>query len=459
MHRTKAGEGRSSPFSRETFLPHLTGELPTLIGTTAREVTFILQRQETGWSADLSTSLEKEPPLHARTIPSMRDGSAAETHRQVLDASRRIARLMSVPRGGRAALVARVSLDDARIVDWEPERLHASGDGLALSASESEVPLLVAALLPFTRGFGERTLSLSMKGEHRNGESLPRWSLEEARVLEPAPPPSSVADIHQEYRAIHESILTQFQEQTREYAVLAAGFTLEQLAYSLVGGLALKGGWVLVGKGAPTVLSFLSKGGRGAVLWFRNLLVRTPTADRELLVRLWMKAETQGLKALTEVEKQELRALMIRMEKVLETPLDDTAKNRLWAWAREEYFSLYHPQFAKLLGEAGLRAYEVHHLYPMRYAHLFPKLDINGRANLVGLHVDVHRSVNAVWLSLGRAAQRMKPQDVTQVVETINHHYSRWFHKVYNPADAAALANAQRAALGEVAALKALLVP
>ncbi|WP_224372719.1 hypothetical protein [Hyalangium versicolor] len=281
----------------------------------------------------------------------------------------------------------------------------------------------------------------------------------EARVLEPLPPPPEVADISQEYRAIHEHIIHEFQEQTREYAVMAAGFTLEQIAYSIVGGLALKGAWVIVGKGAPTVISFLSRGGRGAVLWFRNLLVRTPAADRELLVRLWMKTETQGLKALTEVEKQELRALMGRMEKVLETPLDDTAKNRLWAWAREEYFSVYNPQLAKLLGEEGLRAYEVHHLYPMRYAHLFPKLDLNGKANLVGLHVDVHRSVNSVWLSLGRTAQRMKPEDVTRVVEIINHHYARWFHKVYNPADGAALASAQRAALGEVASLKALLAP
>jgi hypothetical protein len=366
---------------------------------------------------------------------------------------------MTVPRGGHAELAARVLLDDTRIESWEPANLDSSGDGPTLMASEDAVRLLVTVLLPFTRGMGERTVVLSLEGTHQHGEATPRWRVTAAQVMEPPPLPAEVADIHREYRMLHEHILTEFQKQTREYAVLVASFTLEQIAYSIVGGMALKGAWVLIGKGAPTVFAFLSRGGRGAVLWFRNLLVRTPAADRELLLRLWTKSETQGLKALTEVEKRELQALMARLEKTLEQPLDDYAKRRLWTWSREEYFSLHNPQLAKVLGEQGLAIYEVHHRIPMRYVHLFPKLDFNGKANLVGLHQKVHRSINAVWASLEGVSNRMKPQDIKRVVEIINRHYSRWFDKVYDPQDAPALAKAAQAALAEVAELKALLAP
>jgi hypothetical protein len=51
----------------------------------------------------------------------------------------------------------------------------------------------------------------------------------------------------------------------------------------------------------------------------------------------------------------------------------------------------------------------------------------------------------------------MTSRDVTKVVEIINRHYSRWFHKVYATDDALALDRAKRAALSEVAELKVLL--
>jgi hypothetical protein len=51
----------------------------------------------------------------------------------------------------------------------------------------------------------------------------------------------------------------------------------------------------------------------------------------------------------------------------------------------------------------------------------------------------------------------MKAHDVTRVVEIVERHDGRWFHKVYEPTDAAALLNAKQAALSEVAQIKALL--
>jgi hypothetical protein len=51
----------------------------------------------------------------------------------------------------------------------------------------------------------------------------------------------------------------------------------------------------------------------------------------------------------------------------------------------------------------------------------------------------------------------MKSDDITRVVEIINRHYGRWFDTMYDTRQAAALANAEQAALAEVAQLKALL--
>jgi hypothetical protein len=95
----------------------------------------------------------------------------------------------------------------------------------------------------------------------------------------------------------------------------------------------------------------------------------------------------------------------------------------------------------------------------MQYAHLFPKIDINGKANLAGVHREVHSNISAVWKSLGRASERMKPKDVTQAMEIIQRHYGRWFDQIYDPADAPALAKATQAALREIAELKASLLP
>ncbi len=457
FHRTEQGEGATAPISREAFLKRLSHELPTLVGSEPREVTLVLEREETRWSADLDRSSRDTPPAQARTLPSSRVGTSQQTYQQVLETARRLARLMTVTRGGSAQLQAEVSLDDYRLTGFEPGEVKSSGDGPALAAPEEAVTALVAALLPFTHGLGERTIRLTLMGVHRHGEARPRWYTLAARTLESLPLPPEVADIVQEYRLLHEFIIVEFQEQSREYAVMAAGFTLEQLAYSIVGGLLLKGAAVLFSKVAPIITAVLTRGGRDAVSWFRTLLARTPQKERELLQQLWMKAETQGIQSLTEAEKQQFRALMGHLEKVLETPLDKRAALTLRRWARQEYFERHNLQLAKLLGPNGLSEYEVHHICPLQYTHLFPKLDINGKANLAGVHVDVHRSISAVWSSLGQAETRMKPQDVTRVVDIINRHYGRWLHKVYSPENALALAHAKQAALREVAELKALL--
>lgn len=459
LHNTQTGEESSAPISRGAFLPSLARELPTLLGTSPREVTLELKRQERGWKAELDKSSREEPPLSARTIPSVRSGVSRLTHQQVVDTARGLSQLMAVPRGGSTELTALVSLEDSRILSWEPKDLDSSGGGPALAAGEEAVNLVAAVLLPFTQGLGERTVSLSLQAEHAPGEARPRWRIIAAHLLEPPALRPQVVDIYAEYKRLHESIILGFQNEARETAVLAAGFTLEQIAYSIVGGLALKGAWVLIGKGAPTILFFLSQGGKAAVRWFRALLVRAPAAEREALLRLWTKAEAQGINALTAAEKQQFQALMNRLEKVLESPVGADAKDELRRWSREAYFKLYNPEFASLLGKEGLKTYQVHHLCPLEYAHLFPKLDITGKANLAGLHESVHYSISRIWGSLRPVAGRMKARDVEGVMEAINRHYRRWFDSVYEPKDAAALARAEQSVLSEITQLKALLSP
>jgi hypothetical protein len=459
LQRTEQGEEPTAPISRGAFLPRLSRELPTLLGTSPKEVTLTLEREETGWSADLDTSTRDTPPAQARQLPSTRRGAPEHNFQQVLETARRIARLMVVPQGGSTRLTLELSLEDPRIQSWEPEEVDTSGGGQELAASEAEVSLLVRALLPFTEGLGERTVLLRLEGEHRPGDSRPRWSLVEARTLEPPSPPPQVADFHKEYRALHEYIILEFQEQASEEAIRAASFSLEQVALAIVGGFLIKRAAVLVEVAAPRVVAFLAQGGTSAVRWFRNLLVRAPPADRELLRQLWMKVETQGLHSLTTSEKQQLRAVMGRLDKLLDTPLDATAKKRLWEWSREEYFELHNPQFARVLGK-NIGEYEVHHLCPMQYAHLFPKLDINGKVNLVGVHRDVHRSITTAWNSLRSVSTHMKSQDVDRAVEIVNRHYGRWFERVFDPKrDSSALIKANQAAMGELTELKAMLTP
>jgi hypothetical protein len=48
----------------------------------------------------------------------------------------------------------------------------------------------------------------------------------------------------------------------------------------------------------------------------------------------------------------------------------------------------------------------------------------------VGVHQDVHQGVTAIWNTLRQDKGRMKAHDVTRVVEIVDRHYSRWFHKV-----------------------------
>ncbi len=456
FQRVEEGEGRGAPVDRDTFVRGFARNLPTLLGSQAREVVLTLERGETRWSLSLDSESKDRAPAEARTLPLLRPGVTPDTYQQVMATARAMAQVMEVPAGGRATLVAEVMLEDERVTGWELKRLEVSGDGRRQPATEQAVSAALNALLPFTSGLGARTVRLEWEGTHRRDEQRPRWSVVEAGTLRPPPPPEELEDIAGEYRAMHERILREWRGETREAAVMMAGFTTEQLAWWVVGGFLTKRVLVLFKAVAPTLTSVLSKGGTHAVRWFRTLLIRMSPAEKATLQRLWLKAETRGLDALTAAERAEFRALMGRLEQLLHTPISggDGVKNSLRRWARTEYFQFHNPQLAQALGKNLLKTYDVHHKIPLEYAHLFPRLDINARTNLAGVSNFVHESINTVWTAVRPASRRITPEEVQKIAAIIDKHYGRWFDVVYNPGQSApALVRAEQAALREVRTL------
>jgi hypothetical protein len=452
FRREEEGRGARLPVNRGTLTRDFAHNLPTLLGTQAREVTLTLERRKEGWAAALDLESREASPAEARTLPAPRPGTPRDTYQQLVTLARAMARALEVPERGHAKLQAEVNLEDARVTGWEPGDLALTGDGPRRPATQQAVSTVINALLPFTNGLGARTVRLKLEGTHPPGAHAPRWEVVDAETLRPPPPPEELEDFASEYRAMHERILWEWREETRDSAVLLAGFTAEQLAWWLVGGFVTQRAVVLFKAAAPTVASVLSKGGTHAVRWFRALLIRMSPAERATLQRLWLKAEAQGIEALTAAEKAEFRALMGRLEKLIHTPVEGGyTKDSLRGWARKEYFEVHNPKLAKALGEELIERYDVHHILPLEYAHLFPKMDINAKANLVGLAKPVHESIGAVWTQARRASQRITPREVEKVARIIDKHYSRWFDKVYDSSkSASALARAEQTALAEV---------
>lgn len=456
FRREAEGRGSGLPMNRSPFTRDFARGLPTLLGSQAREVILTLERRKEGWATALDLEAKDTPPDEARTLSVLKPGIPQDTYQQLVVVARAMTRALEVPTGGRAVLQAEVTLEDARVMGWEPGALTTSGDAPRQPATQQAVSSLINALLPFTNGLGARTVRLEVEGMDPPGEPPPRWEVVEAETLRPAPPPEELEDFASEYRAMHERILREWREETRDSAVLLAGFTAEQLAWWLVGGFVTQRAFVLFKAAAPTVTSVLSKGGTHAVRWFRALLIRMSPAERATLQRLWLKAEAQGIEALTAAERAEFRALMGRLEKLIHTPIGnrDNAKAALREWARTEYFQVHNPQLAKALGKDLLKRYDVHHKIPLEYAHLFPKLDINATGNLTGIARPVHESINAVWTAVRQVSHRIDADEVSGVAAIINKHYGRWFDRVTHAGRASqSVAQAEQAALKEVRAL------
>jgi hypothetical protein len=200
------------------------------------------------------------------------------------------------------------------------------------------------------------------------------------------------------------------------------------------------------------VMRVVSREGAAGVRWFRTQLVRAGRKDQESLRRLFAKVETQGFESLSAAERGELTQLLRRMEQSLTVKLDNDAKNALRAKAKKDFFDVFHPELAGILKYPNGRPYDVHHLIPLEYSHLFPKLDINASTNLVAVGQPVHQGINKVWTAfrtkLGSSAT---PEQVQRMEDITRRHFGRWFNKVHaSPDPTPELDRATAAALEDV---------
>lgn len=119
----------------------------------------------------------------------------------------------------------------------------------------------------------------------------------------------------------------------------------------------------------------MTKGGTYAVGWFRSLFARALLAEKQAFARLMAKAETQGLEALSAVERTEFQACLSRLEGLINSRLSTEAKEELRRLARNDFAKAFPRVAEELRRQVG--QFHVHHRIPLDFAHLFPLRDIN----------------------------------------------------------------------------------
>jgi len=451
--RTTSGETTGQPVDRESFVNGLRELLTVLTDSRTGALVFTLRRERHHWQVGYEATSMQEP-LETRPQPTRRTGYPAETLSAAQTAAREVTRLLLVPAGASARLMVDVELEDDRLIGWEPGPYQAHAGGRVRPAASQAVDAFTPALLPFTRGLGPRTVRLELVGTHEGTSDTSRWQVVRAETLRAEPPDEAVTDVLREYRQFHAEIFRRYREEMVDSVVLAGTFTLEQIALTVVGGLIGKGLHVTFEAAAPTLVKMFARGGTGAVQWFRTQLVRAGRTDQELLRRLWTKVETEGFGALSAAERHELTGLLGRMEQTLTKQLGPSEVKQLRKYAREDYFQKFHPGFAEALGTDLVSLYEVHHRTPMEFAHLFPMLDINGKANLAGVARPVHQGINKVWNAFRPPpGTGVTTEQIEQMVGLVDRHFGRWYDTVYDTTGSAALEAAERAALAEVSAM------
>ncbi|HYO54454.1 hypothetical protein, partial [Archangium sp.] len=344
-------------------------------------------------------------------------------------------------------------------VSTKPGQAHyqAESGGRARPADARAAQSLTLAVLPFTRGLGPRTLRVDLSGRHEGASATSHWRVERVETLRPEPADEAVEDVLREYRMLHAGIFHRYREEMVDTVKLAGAFTLEQVALCVIGGLVGKGLHVAYEALAPTVMRVVKRGGVAGMRWLRTQLVRAGRKDQELLRRLFVKVETEGFESLSAAERNELTQLLRRMEQSLTVKVDGHAKTALRAKAKDDFYDVFHPELAGVLREAGGARYDVHHLIPLEYAHLFPELDINAAVYLKALGKPAHEGINKMWNAFRKeAGHTASPEQVKEMVAITQRHFGRWFNKVYEPSQSdALLERATAAALEDVRALVA----
>jgi hypothetical protein len=451
-HRTSGGQERAEPVGEATFAKSFRRVLTAYVGERTGEVVFTLHRTRTDWRVDFRGSSEVLRPPEAKTQPVRREGVSVETYAAVTHVAEQMVRLLGGPTGRDAAFTATVKLADDGVPGWEPGAYEGTGREAGPAARERLQGELIQALLPFTHGVGPREVRLSLRGMLRPGASTSSWRVVEAETLHPALPHGEDAELIAEYRALHETILREWREEVVESGRLALRIGAEELAFWVIGGVVAHGAGAILEVAAPRLMEIILRGGARARGWLSTLLQRLPKAEREAFNRLWRRVDLRDAHALSKTERSELSELAKRLEKLVDAPLSRDEKKRLRSVAREDFFRS-HPELAKQLVNKDGKAYPVHHRRPLEYAELFPGEDINALMNLRAVDESVHARINTVWTAFRSVQGKFKAADVDEMVVIVDRHFGRWYNVIYEKNSAAALAEAEAAALAEVQSL------
>jgi hypothetical protein len=430
LRRHARGSGLGSAVDQESFARSLRKFLSAYTEGVVAEVHLTLRREEGRWHSDFKLAKRYDHPLDAKAWPVQRVGVRAEVLEDLITSGKEMRSRLWVPSGAQVRWQVEVEFEDEWVTGLETHPPRSLPGGTSVKAAPETVGTWVSVLAPFTQGLGPRKVRMEWEGSHIAGSGLSRWELVAAEVLRLPPPALDDMAVVLEYWAMHEQIQRQWREQTAESFKAMGLFTAEQLALFIVGGIAARGLGVLVEASAPTIARVLAQGGTYAVGWFRSLLARAAPAEKQVLRRLMAKAETQGWEALAAAERNELQALLGRMDGLTTARLSREAKEELREQARTLFFEKFRPDLAPLLKDKSI-IYDVHHRIPLEHAHLFPLRDINAQVNLAATARPVHVKINNIWARL-RNAPRATADEVARVEEIINKHLGRWFNRAYD---------------------------
>lgn len=427
LRRRERGGQAGSAVTQESFASNLRDVLTTYAEGAAGELRLTLRREERRWRSDFKKEEEADFPLEAKTWPVRRVGVCAEQLQGLVATGREVASRVWVPAGAQVQWEVEVALDDERVTGLETHPPSSLPGGASVRAAPELVGTWVNVLGPFTQGMGPRKVRMEWEGAHIAGTGKSRWKLLAAEVVRPPPPAPQNAEVALEYRAMHEQILRDWREQTRDSFQAAGIFTVEQLALWFVGEWMARGAFLVTEAAAPTVARVLARGGTEAVGWFRSLLARAAPAERQAFGRLIAKVETQGLEALTGTERVELQALFGRLNELTTARVSPEAKRELRRLAREEFDRAY-PNLLEKMRELAEGQIDVHHRIPLDFAYLFPYKDINAISNLAAIESNVHYGINSVWGAYtSRVGARATAAEVEAIEKLIEKNFGRWY--------------------------------
>jgi hypothetical protein len=291
LERREWGGAAGSEVDKVAFARELRENLLTYVEGHVGRVRFTLRREDGRWRADYETQEWSAAPVEAKTWPVRRVGVRTDVLTGLLAAGNEAASRLWVPAGGQARWKVEIALEDDWVRGLETQPPRSWAGGTSVKAGPELAGTLVNVLVPFSQGLGPRKVKVELEGASSPGARLSHWRVVAAEVIRPPPPAPENAEVVAEYRQMHEQIQRQWREETRESFQQMGLYGVEQITLWLVAGVFARGVGVAVEAVAPTITRGLAQGGARALGWFRSLLARTSTTERQAMRQLMSKAE------------------------------------------------------------------------------------------------------------------------------------------------------------------------